>query len=62
MRHPLLLALAIGFTLGTLNHFYLKSKGHQGSAQWFMQIVVFFALAFSFAFFGFYLFLCFFQS
>jgi hypothetical protein len=47
MRHPLLLALAIGFTLGTLNHFYLKSKGHKGSAQWFMQIVVFFALAFS---------------
>ena len=47
MRHPLLLALVIGFTLGTLNHFYLKSKGHKSSAQWFMQIVVFFALAFS---------------
>jgi hypothetical protein len=47
MRHPLLLALVIGFTLGTLNHFYLKSKGHNGSAQWFMQVVVFFALAFS---------------
>ena len=47
MRHPLLLALVIGFALGTLNHFYLKSKGHKSSAQWFMQIVVFFALAFS---------------
>lgn len=47
MRHPLLLALVIGFTLGTLNHFYLKSKGHHASAQWFMQVVVFFALAFS---------------
>jgi hypothetical protein len=47
MSNPLLLALAIGLTLGTLNHFYLKSKGHHGSAQWFMQVVVFFALAFS---------------
>ena len=47
MSNPLLLALAIGLTLGTLNHFYLKSKGHRSSGQWFMQIVVFFALAFS---------------
>jgi hypothetical protein len=47
MSNPLFLALVIGLTLGTLNHFYLKSKGHLGSAQWFMQIVVFFALAFS---------------
>lgn len=47
MRHPLLLALAIGITLGTINHLNLKSKGHKSSAQWFMQVVVFFALAFS---------------
>jgi len=47
MRHPLLLALVIGITLGTINHLYLKSKGHKSSAQWFMQVVVFFALAFS---------------
>jgi hypothetical protein len=47
MRHPLLLTLAIGITMGTLNHLYLKSKGHNSSAQWFLQIVVFFALAFS---------------
>ena len=47
MRHPLLLALVIGITLGTINHLYLKSKGDKSSAQWFMQVVVFFALAFS---------------
>jgi len=47
MRHPLLLALVIGITLGTINHLYLKSKGYKSSAQWFMQVVVFFALAFS---------------
>jgi hypothetical protein len=47
MGSPLFLALGIGILLGTLNHFYLKSKGHHGSGQWFLQIIVFFALAFS---------------
>ena len=47
MKNPLLLSLLIGLLLGTTNHFYLRSKGHRSSAQWFMQIVVFFALAFS---------------
>jgi uncharacterized membrane protein len=47
MSHPLTISLAIGLVLGSLNHFYLKSRGHNGSAQWFMQVVVFFALAFS---------------
>lgn len=47
MKNPLLLSLLIGLILGTANHFYLRSKGHHSSAQWFMQVVVFFALAFS---------------
>jgi hypothetical protein len=47
MRSPLLLAFAIGIILGSVNHFYLKSKGHQSAGQWFLQIIVFFALAFS---------------
>jgi hypothetical protein len=47
MNNPLILSLLIGIILGSGNHFYLKSKGHQSSAQWFMQVVVFFALTFS---------------
>ena len=47
MKNPLLLSLLFGLILGTANHFYLRSKGHRSSAQWFMKVVVFFALAFS---------------
>ncbi|MEY5000758.1 MAG: hypothetical protein RLZZ211_794 [Bacteroidota bacterium] len=47
MKNPLLISLFIGIAVGTVNHFYLRSKGHRSPAQWFMQVVVFFALAFS---------------
>jgi hypothetical protein len=47
MKTPLLISLLIGLVIGTANHYYLRSKGHRSSAQWFMQVVVFFALAFS---------------
>jgi hypothetical protein len=47
MKTPLLISLLIGLVIGTANHYYLCSKGHRSSAQWFMQVIVFFALAFS---------------
>jgi hypothetical protein len=47
MKTPLLISLLIGLVIGTANHYYLRSKGHRSSAQWFMQVIVFFALAFS---------------
>jgi hypothetical protein len=47
MKNPLLISLLIGLVIGTANHYYLRSKGHRSSAQWFMQVIVFFALAFS---------------
>jgi hypothetical protein len=47
MKNPLLISLFIGIAIGTANHLYLRSKGHRSPAQWFMQVVVFFALAFS---------------
>jgi len=47
MKNPLTISLFIGLVVGTANHLYLRSKGHRSPAQWFMQVVVFFALAYS---------------